>query len=435
MKQLTRSMALASALAVIAGAAIGATTLPYSTNFTDTAGTALADPWTGAGGTAQIVADAGADGSASSASVSDGITLGVSGAPANVWFQTYAKLTEFGTQPDDFATTPDATTVAAFYLYDGNLYANHDTAWVNLGAVAADTWKGIAVHLDHGNETWDIYKTDSHGTVMAKLNTSQEPLAMNSQATAVNDLSSVVVEGTVSLDDVALALGTTTAATDSFDELRPCTEAAQAADEWILGAVPNHSYGAGDNTLDVGDLLANELKIGLTNGDMIRFFGQEGFERYVLSGGEWSRDSAIGPLPAAKTPDSGAVMWRKYASAPPARVTFFSETFNPDVIETESYTHNPSVTVRGTDNAGWTASRWTATSAPTPAAAGLNPGSGANECPEGSELFQISEDSPTYKRATSVGGSWAGDVSNFSKNDTIWIKLNKTADITWTVAE
>lgn len=424
MKRLTLCLAVVSALAFVGGAALGTTALPYMTNFNATAGA----EWTAA----SIVIDSanGPDGATNFATVVDGTMLDITDNDyGNAWFHCYTKMTTFpaGFHPDPITNE----TSSAFFLGDdGNLYANSNQTWTSVQtglSTNGGQWLGIAVHLDYTTDQWDIYTTTNFNTAMTKRNSS--PLAMNTDAGNV-DLTNVVVEGTVSLDDVALARGTTTVDTDTFTSLKPRTEVAQSSNRWIICAVPLHSYSDPNDNLD--GVLGNELMIGMSQDDSIRFYGTNGYQVYNLAGGAWTGEGAA-PLPGTITPEAGEVMWRRFASDTPARVTFFSETFNPDVIDAISYAATD-VILQGTNiagSAGWNVRRWTTTTTKTPSGSGLD----LATCPVGSRLYQITLGSARYKRSDMIGTDWRGEVTPFAKGDTIWIYLNDAGTNLWTVID
>jgi hypothetical protein len=417
MKRLTRCLAVASALAFVSGAALGVT-LPYDEDFSGGIG-----DWTGSAAL-NITGDQGADGQDTNfATVADpaGVTtLPISGSPDNVWFLTYAKLTQAAN--GDLPPTLGTDTAAAFYVTnDGTLRVNDGDTWVDAGSannVTAGEWTGIAVHIDYA-AGWDIYKaTGGPGSTLEKLNTA--PLAINSGFTGIAAPRSVVIDNAVSFDNVVASLGTATVdgsvASVKIRDEQDGSSSQPIAGRWIAGVVPVHGYTTEGSLVDK---LGTELTVGMKNTDRLRFYHDGTEQIYTLSGGFWGQANL-------KFPAKGETLWRWYAAARD-QISFYDGDFHPEVAAAAEFAQSVSVPIAAD---GWTTRRWTAAGSVTAEAAGLT----AAVCPAGSILFTIPAGSFEFDRSEMVGSAWQ-PPHTLSHGDLIWIQtpVGTAAGLTWTI--
>lgn len=208
----------------------------------------------------------------------------------NVWVETYIKPVFASSSAEP---TPSDSDVALFYISTGGLLrAYTDEEWTNLVTLPANTWIGLAAHLDYNTCKWDLYvSTDGiYGDVMTRANAAA--LEFNSNA----------VDNATSLTNYIIELPTATnmyidvmAASYGQTNLVAAYTNVIAYDR-IVGVLkeagaPPYNYGAINSvTNSIEGRLGQDLAWSLAAGDELQVSYTNGWNVYDYDGSAWQND-------------------------------------------------------------------------------------------------------------------------------------------------
>ncbi|MFT5473373.1 MAG: hypothetical protein ACI9OU_000211 [Candidatus Promineifilaceae bacterium] len=256
----------AAAVLCVTGTAFAAVNLPYADTFD--VPFVVADPYTQTGGPGTITASTavphpGAGTGTSSLCISN-TTLNLAitdGKYSNVWIQVYSK-------PVTGASDPTVAAVSgAFYVQDdGTVRVWNGTAWADADTgVAAGTWVGFLIHVDHGNNLWDLYA--NNGTFLADASLIAGEIAIGGSEDDLIEFS--VQSGDAGYID-ALALGV---GGESVTAASPGNVAVAAFGNNLAlheFVIPVYA-GAWTSSRELGGALGAALISGLTGIDQVQF--------------------------------------------------------------------------------------------------------------------------------------------------------------------
>ena len=411
--------------------------LPYSQGFDDITyapGDAFTDSGWSYSGASAVVSNTPTtdDGSARLLYTTESAALAVSAAgKTNVWFLGDAIMSAFP------AADPDpeiGDAAAAFFLNtDGelNAYSNNAFVVVKTGLNTND-WVGFAVQLDFASKKWNLYlrsQAVTNGGSLALANTAA-PLAFRSGYTGTS-VTNIEVSGITYLDAVKLLQGSGLVTADSPETIVPRTVNYSNTNQWYASRVADKTYGAGEN--DLGGQLGADLAAGLTAGDHVRVFTEDGWQEYVLeSDGLWT---AVGgaTAPGLVTLVPGQPVWFQFATPVADRFALYDSDWIPEALASQNTQPAAlNITETGGSADGWSAFVWD--SANTRQIYPVNQVGFPVDLAAGSVIFVVNSNGQ-YTRGYWTGAAWStvgGQPITLNSGDVVWV-YNTGVAKTWTV--
>jgi hypothetical protein len=269
-------------LAVAASTSLGAT-LPQYEDFS--AGTA--------GGydlsLASVVDSGGVGGMSDTKALSiaenGGATLDVTGTASNVICHLYIK-------PDPWEAAPDAPTSDATAMYvssAGELTVYTGTAWTAVATVPTDGWIAVAVHMDFGSGTFDVF-LNTNGTFETTMERATGGPFDFADGYSATDFTALTMTNSASsaglVDMVAISPSHATPAPGS-DNLRVFR---RKAGRTSTTTIPPDIYAGANRIVAAGDVqtqLGADMALALADGSIVYVPTATGYEDYTLGGGMW----------------------------------------------------------------------------------------------------------------------------------------------------
>lgn len=296
-------------------------------------------------GSAQVVSSAYLEGGQGVSLSNTMLTLQVDtslGEYTNVWVQFYSKVRAYAD-----GSNPDVTGVAAALYLDEDLelfaYADRDPSpsagdngWTNIvDGVPTNQWVGFSVHLDYIDKLFDVYtNSGTYGAFFKKVNNSALCMPTNK---LYSEFTKFVVLGYGDIDAVAISMGSA-GVSNSVSGMLAGSVDALATSAWsIVGGL----YPAGQDNL--AGTLGRDLANGLAAGDRLRIYATNGWNQYVLSGGQWDLDltysSPSDIAPANMQVNPGRGMWIMRSGTNDS-VVFYSHATDPAAVTNILYGTN-----------------------------------------------------------------------------------------------
>jgi hypothetical protein len=275
-------------LAVSASTAFGVT-LPHYEDLSDGA----AGDYTLS--SASVVSSGGvgsmADANALSIAENGNAELTVSGTASNVICHLYIK-------PDTWEAAPDAPTSDATAMYvssAGELTVYTGTAWTAIATVPTDSWIAVAVHMDFGSDTFDVFfnTNGTFQTTMERATGGPFPFRTGHSADNFTKLTMTNNATTAGLVDVvAISPSHATPDADS-DNLRVFV---RKAGKTSTTTMPPDIYSTdsiltGSQGSETGTTLGRDMALALSDGDKLHVPFSTGYSVYELGGGSWGTGS------------------------------------------------------------------------------------------------------------------------------------------------
>lgn len=362
----------------------------------------------------------------------DSSTLSVNGTYSNVWFLCDAKMSAFPWGDDD--PVLDGATAAAFFTTDnGKLKAySNDQFIVVKSGMNTNLWIGFAVQLDFLSKKWNLYiraEGTTNGSALVKANAA--PLAFRHDY-AGTKMNAVDVNGITYLDTVKLLTAAGLVTDSSSATIVPRSASYSNTNQWYASRVSSKTYPPGEN--DLGGQLGADLAAGLSGGDHLRVFTEDGWQEYVLEpDGLWTLVSGT-TLPGALLLASGAPVWYQFPTAVSGRFSLYDSEWLPEALASQhSQPASFNLVASGGAADGWSSFVWDSGSTKT-----IYPVNNAGfpvNLADQSLLFVVSSSSGHYVRGFWSGGAWStvgGQPIVVEPGDVIWV-YNTGVARTWSV--